>query len=105
MTGNRIDNNGLAGIVVVDACLAWAGTPRDCGVNPRVTPEFLADQAATNNRIVNNRWHNNGLNPPPSPFAFGASDLALLSFGAGNCFARNRFATSFSITGSLPVCQ
>ena len=101
---NRIENNSLVGVAVVDVCVAWAGTDRDCAVNPRVTPEFLADQEATNNRIVQNTLIHNGVNPPPSPFAFVASDLALLSFGAGNCYAKNTFATAFSIFGVLPVC-
>lgn len=104
ITRNRIENHGLTGIAVVDACLVWAGTSRDCAVNPRVTPEFLADQDATNNRIVRNVLVHNGVNPPPSPFAFAAADLTLVSFGAGNCFANNTFATSFSIIGWLPPC-
>lgn len=105
ITRNRIEDNGLGGVAVVDVCVAWAGTNRDCAVNPRITPDFLADQDATNNRIVRNVLVRNGINPPPSPFAFAASDLALLSFGPGNCFTSNTFATSFSIIGGLPPCQ
>ena len=104
ITRNRIENHGLTGIAIVDACLVWAGTSRDCAVNPRVTPEFLADQDATNNQIVRNVLVHNGVNPPPSPFAFAAADLTLVSFGTGNCFANNTFATSFSIIGWLPPC-
>ena len=104
ITRNRIENNGLGGVAVVDVCVAWSGTDRDCAVNPRITPEFLADQDATNNRVARNVLVGNGVNPPPSPFAFAASDLVLLSFGAGNCFANNTFATSFSIIGGLPPC-
>ena len=103
--GNRIQDHNLAGIAVVDVCVAWAGTRLDCSVNPRVTSAFLADQDATNNRIVKNVLVRNGMAPGPSPFAFAASDLALLSFGSGNCYEKNTFATSFSIIGMLPRCQ
>jgi parallel beta-helix repeat protein len=102
---NRIENNASAGIAVVDACIAWAGTRLDCGVNPFVTPAFLADQDATHNRVTGNVLAHNGTNPPPSPFAAGASDLALLSLGAGNCFSGNTFTTSFSLLGVLPPCR
>jgi Right handed beta helix region len=101
---NRIGDHELAGVAIVDVCLALAGTRFDCAVNPRVTSEFLADQAATNNRVVGNLLTSNGVSPPPSPFAFAAGYLTLLSFGTGNCFARNSFAKSFSIVGVLPPC-
>ena len=104
ITRNRIERNGLAGIAVVDVCLASAGTPRDCSRDPLVTPEFIADQAATGNRIVGNILVSNGTTPVTPPFAFAASDLALLSFSSSNCYARNAFKTSFSILGSLPPC-
>ena len=92
------------GLAIVDACVAWAGTRFDCSTNPRITPQFLADQDATNNRVLNNLFSHNGVTPPPSPFAFAASDIALLSFGAGNCFSNNSFITSFSLLGVLPPC-
>jgi parallel beta-helix repeat protein len=102
---NRIEGNGLAGIALVDVCLVFQGTDRDCSVDPRVTPEFLADQAATGNRIVGNILVDNGTNPGAQPFAFAASDLALLSLADDNCYARNVFTSSFSILGEeLPAC-
>lgn len=102
---NRIQRNGLTGIAIVDYCVAFQGTPRDCAVASNLSLEFLADQDATMNRVVNNILVENGTNAPPTSFAFAASDLALLSFGAGNCYRKNAFATSFSIIGTLPSCQ
>jgi parallel beta-helix repeat protein len=105
IANNRVANNNLTGIAVVDVCVAFARTNFDCSGNPDATPQFLADQTATNNRITQNLLIQNGTKPPPSSFAFAAGDLSLLSFGSGNCFASNVFATSFSIIGSLPACQ
>jgi hypothetical protein len=76
---NRIQANYSVGLAVVDVCLALPGTRFDCSVNPRVTPAVRADQQATNNAIVDNVLLQNGIAPPSSPFAFAASDLALLS--------------------------
>jgi hypothetical protein len=104
ITKNRIVNNDLTGIAVVDACLAFAGTGFDCSVDPTVTPEYPADQDATNNQITHNVLIDNGTNPSPGAFALAASDLGLLSTGAGNCYSKNVFGTSFSILGALPPC-
>jgi len=101
---NRIERNGLTGIALVDVCLAFAGTEFDCSLDPGVTPEFLADQDATNNRVVGNVLIDNGTSPGSQPFAFAASDLALLSLAPDNCYARNVFTSSFSILGALPPC-
>lgn len=105
ITGNRIARNHLTGIAIVDVCVGFQGSEFDCSVNPNVTPAFLADQEASNNRVVRNVLVHNGTNPPPSPFAFAAGDLTLLSYGAGNCFANNDFAISFSLIGFLPACR
>jgi nitrous oxidase accessory protein NosD len=104
ITANRVVNNSLTGIALVDVCVAFAGGPHDCSIDPHVTPAFLADQDVSNTRVVNNVLINNGVNPPPGPFAFAASDLTLLSFGSGNCFAGNVFNSVFSLTGHLPQC-
>ena len=50
---NYIADNDSVGIGVVDYCLAVGGTPFDCSVDPSViaNPGFLADQAATGNRL------------------------------------------------------
>ncbi len=83
------------------------GTPFDCfgGQDPSITPEFLADQSATENAVLNNTLINNGTNVDPSnPFAFAAADLTLLSLEPSNCYAGNSFATFFSLFGLLPPC-
>jgi hypothetical protein len=71
-----------------------------------VTPAFVLDNAASNNRVVNNLLRNNGANADPAnPFAFAASDLGLLTADDnGNCFKANTFATFFSTLGLLPSC-
>jgi parallel beta-helix repeat protein len=91
---NVIEGNDSVGIAIVDYCIVVSKTPFDCKVDPTVTPEFKLDSPATNNRVVENTLIDNGLNPDPShPFAFVASDLALLSFGQGNCYQRNSYTT------------
>jgi nitrous oxidase accessory protein NosD len=60
LANNLVEDNNLSGITLVDACIAWAGTRFDCAVNPRVTPEFLADQDARNNRVAGNVLVRNG---------------------------------------------
>jgi len=105
ISGNSVASNDTTGIAVVDVCVAFAGTSFDCSTDPNATPQFLADQGATGNAIARNALRQNGTNPPPGPFAFAAGDLSLLSFGAGNCFFANAYATSFSITGTLPSCR
>ncbi len=104
ITGNRIENNNLIGVGVVDVCLAFAGGSHDCTTDPQVTPAFLADEEASSNSVVHNIVLHNGMGAAASSFSFAASDLGLLSFGAGNCFAKNAFATTFSIVGELPPC-
>ena len=107
VSNNRIENNGFSGVATADYCLAVLGTPFDCftGSDPTITPEFLADQAATDNAVVDNVLVNNGTNPDPlHPFAFAAADLTVLSLEPSNCYAGNVFTTFFSIIGVLPPC-
>jgi len=106
ISGNLVENHDFIGIAVVDYCLVVQGGPFDCGVDPTVTPGFVAASEAAGNRIADNVVRNNGLAPDPtSPFAFAASDLGLLTSGAhGNCYAGNAFGTSFSFIGPLPAC-
>ena len=107
ISNNRIENNGFSGVATADYCLAVLGTPFDCvtGSDPTITPEFLADQAATDNAVVDNVLVNNGTNPDPlHPFAFAAADLTVLSLEPSNCYAGNVFTTFFSIIGVLPPC-
>jgi parallel beta-helix repeat protein len=102
---NRIEDNDFVGIAIVDYCLPFVGTPFDCALDPSVTPEFLADQAAENNSVVENVLVNNGTNPDPGPFAPFAADLTLLTLGDhNNCFQNNIYTTEFSTLGVLPPC-
>jgi len=109
--GNVVEHNDFIGIAIADYCLVVGGGPFDCSVDPDVIdhPGFAAASEATNNRVVDNVVRGNGTNVDPAePFAFAASDLALLTSGAhGNCYAGNVFDTSFSAfdaTGELPAC-
>ncbi|HET6922072.1 MAG TPA: right-handed parallel beta-helix repeat-containing protein, partial [Anaeromyxobacteraceae bacterium] len=106
IAANLVENHDFVGIAVVDYCLAVQGGPFDCAVDPEVTPGFVADSEATGNRVVDNVLRNNGASPDPTaPFAFAASDLALLTAGDhGNCYADNQFGTFFSLIGLLPAC-
>ena len=106
ITKNVVTNNDFVGIGVVDYCLVVAGGPFDCGVDPEVTPGFVLDNAASDNRIVENVATGNGTNPDPgNPFSALASDLLLATLGDnGNCYADNIFATFFSTLGVLPPC-
>jgi parallel beta-helix repeat protein len=106
VAGNRVENHVFAGIGVADYCVAVLQSPFDCflGADPTLTPEFLADQAATNNRIADNVLVNNATNPV-GDFAFAAADLSLLTAEAqGNCYEGNLFTTFFSLIGLLPAC-
>jgi hypothetical protein len=106
ITKNVVERHDFVGIGVVDYCLVVSGGPFDCSVDPDITLGFLLDNAASNNRVVENVVVNNGTTPDPgNPFAFAASDLALLTLGDnGNCYAGNIFATFFSTLGVLPPC-
>jgi len=108
ITKNVVTDNDFTGIAIVDYCLAVFGGPFACDLDPNVTqnPGFVADNTAENNRVVENLVVNNGTNTDPdNPFAFAASDLALLVFGDhGNCYAGNLFGTFFSTLGVLPPC-
>jgi parallel beta-helix repeat protein len=106
IAGNLVENNDFVGIAVADYCAVVQGGPFDCGVDPDVTPGFVAKSEATGNRIADNILRSNGTKvDPTNPFAFAASDLALLTVGDhGNCYAGNKFATAFSLIGALPAC-
>lgn len=107
IANNRIENHDFSGIAVADYCFTVELTPYACGVDPDISPEFIEDQAATNNTIRDNLLINNGNNPDPgSPFAPVAADLTLLSTdpNAGNCYKDNFYTTFFSLFGFLPPC-
>jgi len=107
ITANVVENNNLSGIAIADYCLAVAGGPFDCSTDPAITPGFVADNGASNNRVTLNRLSNNGKNPGVSnPFAFAAGDISLLTAADnGNCFTDNTFASFFSTLGILPKCH
>jgi parallel beta-helix repeat protein len=103
---NQIEDNGFTGIGIADYCIVVFGTPFSCVADPSVTPEFVADQTAANNRVVDNVLVNNGTNPAPGPFEDVAADISLVTLGDhGNCFAANLFTTFYSIIGVLPECE
>jgi parallel beta-helix repeat protein len=105
ISGNHIENNDFVGIAVSDYCLPLIGTPFACDLDPSITPEFLADQGANDNRVEENVLINNGTNPDPGPFQPFAADLTLLTLGDnGNCYQNNVFTTFFSTLGVLPPC-
>ncbi len=105
ISGNLVENNDFIGIALADYCIVAQG-PFACGVDPTVPPAYIPLSGPENNRIVDNVLHANGLNPDTtSPFAFAASDLALIAAGdQGNCYAGNVFSTAFSTIGVLPPC-
>jgi parallel beta-helix repeat protein len=105
LANNRIERNEFVGIGVVDYCLAVATSPEfSCFVDPTITPEFLLDSSATNNRVEGNILVDNGTNPPGGVFADFAADLSLLTIAPnGNCFEANVFDTYTSFLGLVPV--
>jgi parallel beta-helix repeat protein len=106
VTKNVVENHNLSGIAIADYCLVVAGGDFDCS-DPTLPPGFLADNAASNNRVVRNTLRNNGRTPGAgNPFAFAAGDLSLLTLADnGNCFDGNTFTKSFSTLGFLPMCR
>ena len=102
---NLIEDNDFSGMLMVDYCVAVAGTPNGCDVDPSVTPEFIADNSATGNRVSANNLVDNGTNPNPfHPFAFAAADITNFSLEPSNCYEDNAFASFFSLIGILPPC-
>lgn len=103
---NQIQGHDFTGLVIADYCVVVAGTSFDCSADPDVSPDFLLDQEASDNQVVDNVITNNGTKPDPNhPFAPFASDIALLTAGDhGNAFCSNEFATVASLLGSLPEC-
>jgi parallel beta-helix repeat protein len=103
--GNYIQDNTFSGVAIVDYCLTTQGTPQQCCEEPgqqdcdqnTLKPGFLADQAAENNRVVENVLINNGTNPVPHPFSFAAADLTLITVPDthGNCYEDNSISATF----------
>lgn len=101
---NWVADNEFVGIGVTDYCIAAAASPGfNCAADPTITPEFLVDQTATNNRVLGNVLMNNGTKPPPGVFGSFAADLTLLGLQPnGNCYAKNVFETYVSFAGLIP---
>lgn len=107
ITDNQIANNGFSGIVLADYCVVVNGTPFACGTEPdTLTPGFIDDSPALNNRITDNVLTNNGTVPSSSPFDSFRADLSLITdtTGATNCYEGNSYSTWFSTLGALPAC-
>jgi len=103
ISDNYIAANHFIGVAVVDYCLVVLGTPFACDVDPSVTPEFVADSAPSHNQIRGNNMIANGNAPDPGPFAFAASDFALVTLeDEGNCYQDNQYQTA---AGTLPPCE
>jgi parallel beta-helix repeat protein len=104
---NHFEGNDFAGFAVTDYCLVTLGTPFACGVDPSIPPGFLADNAASDNRVIDNTFVGNGTHPDPgNPFSIFASDIGLLTLvDHGNCFSGNVFTTFASLIGVLPECE
>jgi parallel beta-helix repeat protein len=102
---NRIENNAFSGIAVADYCIAVALSPFTCSVDPTITPEFLEDQGAENNRVVGNVLVNNGTDTS-GPLFFLAADLTLLAPAErNNCYQDNVYATFFPPGLVPPTCD
>jgi len=105
---NRVENNNFSGIVVADYCVVVNGSPYACGADPdTLTPGFIEDSSALNNRITGNTLVNNGAVPSDHPFDFARADLSLITdvTGLSNCYAGNVYTTEFSTLGFLPPCE
>jgi parallel beta-helix repeat protein len=95
---NTVKDNDFVGIAVLGWCTANAGTPNDCSLNPPI-----ADPAANDNLVSLNKVTGNGLEAPPIPIAFLASDITYFEFegSSGNCFEKNK-PSGFSFVSSQP---
>jgi parallel beta-helix repeat protein len=105
-SGNLVENNDFVGIGVVDYCIPFLGTDFACTIDPTITPEFLDDEKAENNQVLENTLVDNATNiAPGNPFEAYAGDLVLLTGDDhGNCFSDNDFTSSFSFIGRFPPC-
>jgi parallel beta-helix repeat protein len=92
---NTVTGNDSYGIAVANICLAQELPEEVCeALDIEPNPD--------NNTIVHNTVTGNGANPAPSLPPVFAVDLAWDGTGEGNCWAKNRFGTSFP--DPLPNC-
>lgn len=98
---NTVTGNDFVGIAVLGWCTANAGTPNDCSLN-----QPIADPAANNNLVSQNKVNGNGMNAPPIPIAFLAADITYFEFegSSGNCFEKNK-PSGFTFISSQPNGQ
>jgi parallel beta-helix repeat protein len=104
---NTVADNDFVGIAVLGWCAANAGTPNACPdpENPEdpPLPPLLADPAANNNLVAQNKVSGNGTSPPPIDIAFLAADITYFEVegSSGNCFEKNK-PSGFSFFSSEP---
>jgi len=104
---NNVADNDFVGIAVLGWCAANDGTPNACPdpENPEdpPLPPLLADPAANNNLVSQNKVSGNGLHPPPISIAFLAADITYFEVegSSGNCFEKNK-PSGFSFFSSEP---
>jgi parallel beta-helix repeat protein len=84
ISNNVIERNNYVGVAIADYCVVVQPTPFGCGIDPdTLTPGFLEDQTAKNNRVENNVLIGNAGGPfPPPPFGLFAADLSLITLPA-----------------------
>lgn len=92
---NTVTGNDSYGIAVANICLAQELPEEVCNA-------LDIEPNPDNNTIVHNTVTGNGSNPAPSLPPVFAVDLAWDGTGEGNCWAKNRFGTSFP--DPLPSC-
>ncbi len=92
---NTVTGNDSYGIAVANICLAQELPTEVCAA-------LDIEPNPDNNMIVHNTVTGNGTNPAPSLPPVFAVDLAWDGSGEGNCWAKNRFGTSFP--DPLPSC-
>jgi parallel beta-helix repeat protein len=97
VTLNEVEGNGFSGIAMSSLCLLLALQGSPCtGLD--------VDPDPNGNRIILNELEKNGTIPQTNAFFDSLrADLIWDSSGVGNCWSKNRFATS--VPASLPACQ
>lgn len=92
---NEVTGNDSYGIAVANICVAQELPPEVCEI-------LDIDPDPDGNEVVFNKVTGNGTNPAPSLPPVFAVDLAWDLSGEGNCWAKNKFETSFP--DPLPIC-
>lgn len=92
---NQVTGNDTFGIAVANFCVAQGIPEEQCAA-------LDIDVNADGNHVTHNIVTGNAGSPDPSVVPVFAVDLAWDGFGAGNCWAKNVFGTSFP--APLPSC-